>query len=148
MEIGECLERKNSFTENHDLINVFFSCVDYDSLVPGGFASNPKLATWVDLQRTQYRYFIKGDPSLLNEERIKMLEDIGFVWNVYDAKWNAKFEELEEFIEINGHSKVPSSPLARWCNRQRKEYSKYLAGDKSSLTDSRRLKLIKIGLFN
>ena len=132
------------------LRKIFSQFFGRSSIVPSGFASNPKLATWVDLQRTQYRYYNQGKISQLNEERIKKLEDVGFVWNVYDAKWDSKYQELIEFSEINGHIMVPktkSSSLHRWCIRQRIEYKKYLEGEKSSLTEYRRSKLIKIGFL-
>lgn len=139
------------FFGNEQIFSHTFASILKNSLVPGGFASNRKLATWVDLQRTSYRYFNEGKPSVLNEERIKLLEDIGFIWNVYEAKWNIKFEELSYFYEINGHCRVPSKKstrsLSRWCGRQRQEYRKYLEGKQTTLTDDRRFKLIKIGLL-
>ncbi len=84
----------------------------------------------------------------MTEDRIARLECIDFVWNVYDFRWNARFEELEQFALINGHFKVPNkSPLYRWSRRQQLEYVKYLEGGKSNLTDSRREKLIEIGFL-
>jgi hypothetical protein len=120
-----------------------------DCMVPSAFSSNPQLAKWVDMQRTQYRHLRLGKPSLLTDERISSLEEIGFVWNVYDFKWNQRYEELEDFVEINGHCDVPhkAKSLYRWCSRQRAAYRKLLDGKKTGLTDYRIKKLKEIGLI-
>ena len=119
--------------------------------MPSKFLSNPKLATWVDTQRTLYRQLQEsGKASELTEERISSLEEIGFVWNVHDYKWNQHYEELEMFKEINGHFRIPGTKatrqLHRWTYRQVSEYKKYQKGEKSSLTQDRVDKLRKIGL--
>ena len=69
----------------------------FHSLVPKIYPSNPNLANWVDMQRTQYRLLKVGMPSYLNDERIASLEEIGFVWNVHDFKWQQRYEELQSF---------------------------------------------------
>lgn len=47
-----------------------------------------------------------------------------FVWDVVqfdnDVRWNIKYEELKEFVRINGHAVVPqSTPLGQWVKMQR-----------------------------
>ena len=54
------------------------------------------LLTWVNSQRKAH---LNGK---LSEEKIKKLEDIGFVWNLNDVQWNKNFEVLKEFVEVNG----------------------------------------------
>ncbi len=53
-----------------------------DCLVPKKFPSNPVLAKWVEMQRSQYNYLHDGRPSHLSPERIQLLGEVGFVWNV------------------------------------------------------------------
>lgn len=52
-----------------------------DCLVPTHWAVNPKLGTWVNHQRRQYKKFQEGKPCHITEERITQLEEIGFVWD-------------------------------------------------------------------
>jgi len=102
------------------------------------------------MQRTQYRLLKVGMPSYLNDERIASLEEIGFVWNVHDFKWQQRYEELQSFEMINGHCKVPykgNSALYRWCCRQKAEYKIILEGGKARITEERIEKLRKIGLI-
>lgn len=51
--------------------------------VPSSYPANQKLATWVKFQRQQYRRYEKGDySSYLTKERIAVLDDLDFVWNI------------------------------------------------------------------
>eukprot|EP00551_Chaetoceros_affinis_P014700 CAMPEP_0203693722 /NCGR_PEP_ID=MMETSP0091-20130426/5622_1 /ASSEMBLY_ACC=CAM_ASM_001089 /TAXON_ID=426623 /ORGANISM="Chaetoceros affinis, Strain CCMP159" /LENGTH=162 /DNA_ID=CAMNT_0050564875 /DNA_START=183 /DNA_END=671 /DNA_ORIENTATION=+ len=121
-----------------------------DCMVPKNYKSNPQLARWVDNQRAQYKQWKKGKITNMTEDRISRLEEIDFVWNVPEFKWNVRFEELEQFVKINGHCNVPKkgrSPLYSWCMRQKHEYQKMADGEKSTLTESRMKRLIGIGLL-
>ena len=44
------------------------------------YAQYPKLGNWVSDQRSQYRLLKSGKKSLINNERIVQLEDVGFQW--------------------------------------------------------------------
>lgn len=115
--------------------------------VPG---SKGSLGAWVVQQRQQYHALKAkqaeedskpaaletgdgkplGEPikrsrsSSLTEERIEVLNTIDFVWDVVqfdnDVRWNMKYQELKEFVRINGHAVVPqSTPLGQWVKMQR-----------------------------
>jgi hypothetical protein len=121
-----------------------------DCLVPKRFEPNPALAKWVEMQRSQYKNLQMGERSFLTPERIKLLEDIGFVWNVHDLKWMLKYKELLEFFMVNGHCNVPvkhNKPLVNWIGRQRKEYHNFLNNEKSQLNEKRILLLQNAGLL-
>lgn len=121
-----------------------------DCLVPKLFEPNPALAKWVEMQRTQYKNLQMGKRSFLTPERIKLLENIGFVWNVHDLKWMLKYKELLNFFMVNGHCNVPvkhNKPLVNWMGRQRKEYHKFLNNEKSQLNEKRIILLQKTGLL-
>lgn len=121
-----------------------------DCMVPKIFPSNPALAKWVDQQRTQYKHLQDGRHSYLTKERMEQLEEIGFVWNVHKHKWNVKLDELRAFYEMNGHANVPikgnNKPLVHWIKRQRREYARYVNGEKSQMDEERIQLLRRAGL--
>lgn len=57
-------------------------------MVPSRYAESPELGIWVGTQRTQYRLYMKAKETgevvtgaaAMNENRIQLLEDLGFVW--------------------------------------------------------------------
>ena len=62
--------------------------------------------------------------NFLTEERIQLLNNVGFCWDAQDENWMEHYEKLKRFWEINGHSDVPSRyrgdpSLSRWVQQQR-----------------------------
>ena len=51
-----------------------------DCLVPVGFKKNRQLSNWVSTQRQEWKQLKKGQFSRMTQERIKILNDVGFVW--------------------------------------------------------------------
>ena len=85
------------------------------------YPQNPKLATWVNTQRSQYK-----ERTYL-PERQKRLEDIGFVWDTNISAWETQFSALSQFKEQFGHCNVPqryvkNPKLATWVGTQRDDY--------------------------
>jgi hypothetical protein len=94
-----------------------------DCNVPPRWAENKQLGRWVGTQRGNYR---KGE---LSNDRIKRLEDIGFVWDVLESSWEEMFEALKEYKKINGNCNAPQSlaenkQLGMWVANQRQYYRK------------------------
>ena len=57
--------------------------------VPNKFKDNPQLATWVTEQRRHYRKTkVDGKKTSLTDERIAILEGIGFQWSVHESQWD------------------------------------------------------------
>lgn len=113
--------------------------------------TNSTLFQWVKRQRHQYKLSKLGERSNLTQERIALLDGIGFVWNSHLAAWNDKFKELEQFKADNGHCFVPcnykgSSKLSTWIKRQRRQYRKFVAKQQSTLDAKRISKLERLGL--
>lgn len=54
--------------------------------VPSTHQENHSLSIWVQCQRRQYKLFRQGTRCHMNEERIRKLEGIGFVWNPREKK--------------------------------------------------------------
>ncbi len=49
--------------------------------VPSNY-KDKKLATWVKCQRRQYKLYCDGKPSAMSPDRIKVLESVGFEWEI------------------------------------------------------------------
>jgi superfamily II DNA or RNA helicase len=91
--------------------------------VPRQWVENKKLATWIRTQRGEYQ---KGK---LSEDRIKRLEEIGFVWEKLESQWEEMFTMLKEYKDKCGDCNVPkqwaeNKQLATWIRTQREEYQK------------------------
>ena len=83
---------------------------DYES---GGI----ELGKWVRSQRSNRR-----PPK---DERKQKLNELNFIWDIKEYKWNYGFSKLEKFYKENGHSdpkdkyKVDDFDIGGWCYRQR-----------------------------
>ncbi|KAL3809526.1 hypothetical protein ACHAXA_001257 [Cyclostephanos tholiformis] len=136
-----------------------------DCLVPKRYRNNPSLGNWVNKQRQNYRKFMRGEKTSMNETRISALNERGFVWDATslplkshrgDCNWQRMYDQLAQYRKANGHCRVPSScPLGQWVVRQRFLYrrqppSSFASGEEeegggggkrsissSSLTDDR-----------
>ena len=113
-------------------------------LVPQQYPENPQLGTWVSNQRKQYRLMKEDKPSPMTPERVKKLEELGFVWSIFshDSHWEAKFEELREFKEIHGNCAVPvdyepNPNLGVWVKYQRSQYRMLQDRRPSTMTPER-----------
>lgn len=79
------------------------------------------LAHWVHTQRVSKRL----NRITLTEEKEKLLNDIGFSWNIIDENWQLKYNELEEYYKKFGTSKVNSTTyrtLNKWLSSQKRAY--------------------------
>mmetsp|Transcript_33423 Transcript_33423/g.49829 ORF Transcript_33423/g.49829 Transcript_33423/m.49829 type:complete len:357 (-) Transcript_33423:642-1712(-) len=59
-------------------------------VVPIHYRENLQLANWVSTQRKNYRRRAKGKKCALTEDRIRQLDELGFVWNYWENemhKW-------------------------------------------------------------
>jgi hypothetical protein len=43
----------------------------------------------------------------LSKERIEMLKEIGFEWQVKHPNWMGRYQELIDFKSTHGHCRVP-----------------------------------------
>lgn len=119
-------------------------------LVPHTYKENLPLARWVKRQRYQYKLMMEGKCSTMTEERVKALEEIGFVWDSQGAAWEERLGELEEFRRTFMHCNVPSNyaqnrPLATWVKCQRRQYKLFAEGKQSNMTPKRIAQLENMG---
>lgn len=112
------------------------------SNVPARFAENRKLGIWVSAQRQQKKLLdtatdTKPNRSTpLTQERIKLLDDIGFTWTIRSRdslgeSWNQRLEELRAFQREHGNCLVPSRyppnpELGIWVGTQRTQYRLFM----------------------
>ncbi len=90
--------------------------------------NNKKLASWVWIQRLR-KDKPYGQASKLNDEQVKLLDDLGFYWDPHEERWQEKFRELNSFRDQYGHCNVESKAdnykkLMQWVNIQRSQKSK------------------------
>jgi hypothetical protein len=111
------------------------------------------LHRWVKRQRHQYKLMLEGKPSsTMTPNRVKMLEEIGFIWDSQGVAWGERLGELKEFKSVFLHCNVtPSncsenSRLATWVKCQRRQYKLHSEGKASSMTLQRIHVLEKLGL--
>ena len=60
----------------------------------------------------------------MTQERQKLLEQLGFVWDSHASGWEERLKELEDFNEKHGHCRVPKTyaenpQLAIWVKVRR-----------------------------
>lgn len=89
--------------------------------VPGKSREYPVLGRWVKQQRSLNA---RGE---LSEERVTLLNRIGFDWEARIGTWDQRFRELCAFKERFGNTRVPvkwkDSPiLGNWAAAQRYKY--------------------------
>jgi superfamily II DNA or RNA helicase len=101
----------------------FKSLCDYKALhghcnVPTKYKENPTLGGWVGTLRGLKRQ------NKLPDDKIKRIEEIGFVWSPHDKAWDTNFEILCKYREVHGHCDVKKGfednpALAIWVASQR-----------------------------
>lgn len=119
-------------------------------LVPHTYKENLPLARWVKRQRYQYKLMMEGKSSTMTEDRVKALEDIGFIWDSQGAAWEERLGELADFRKTFHHCNVPSNfsdnpQLATWVKCQRRQYKLHVEGKPSNMTKKRISQLESLG---
>ncbi|MEI6091226.1 MAG: helicase associated domain-containing protein [bacterium] len=130
----------NSITEKWQ--NVFRELVEFKR-THGHFSvtkakpEDEKLSSWVFRMRKLKRL---GNYTLLTDDKIKLLDSIGFNWVVVKSTWDKNYNNLLEFKCKNGHCNVPLKyseiwGLGTWVYAMRKNKNK-LAKEKVKRLDS------------
>ncbi|GFH58467.1 hypothetical protein CTEN210_14943 [Chaetoceros tenuissimus] len=69
-----------------------------------------QLGSWVQHQRSQYKNMLKGLPTPLTKERIKLLESIGFVWSMIEYQPPPSNETRKIRMKHHGVGKEINKP--------------------------------------
>ena len=130
--------------------------------VPSGWNENKALANWVRRCRQEYRMTEEGTCFSMTPERIAMLNSINFEWpstpektrkiSKAQGQWNERCIELFQFKTRYGHCNVPEGwkdnpRLAQWVIDQRQEYHRYLAKQRSTMSQERHQRLTALGFL-
>lgn len=110
---------------------------------PGGV-----LYRWTRQQRRNRRLGEAGMKEPMPEEKIKLLDGEGFVWDPPQEAWNTNFDKLVEFHRVHGHFNVSfesDKKLHRWVYNQREVYRKFREGKKTPMTLERLIRMENIG---
>jgi superfamily II DNA or RNA helicase len=73
------------------------------------------LKSWKGAQRTARR------DGRLAEEKVRLLDRIGFPWDPNHERWEARYAELARFFVTHWHLTLPSGPLSSWRYQQAKK---------------------------
>jgi hypothetical protein len=119
-------------------------------LVPHTYPTNPPLARWVKRQRYQYKLLQESKQSSMTPDRIKILEECGFIWDSHEAAWQERLKELLDYKIEHDNCLVPSNyppnpQLATWVKCQRRQYKLYWEGRPSNMTVERIMVLERYG---
>jgi superfamily II DNA or RNA helicase len=96
-----------------------------------------KLGNWVVAQRVK--------KELLTDDRILLLDQIGFIWDPFACDWQEGFAALVRFKKREGHCRVPDKfieggfKLGGWVSVQRSK--------RDSMLDERRYHLDELGFI-
>ena len=93
---------KAIWLERYNELKEYFSTHGH-CILPQVYAPNPKLGLWVMQQRRQYTFLTRGKQSSFNGpdgmRRIRMLEDINFVWRVERGSGNRHPTSLNKSLQ-------------------------------------------------
>jgi hypothetical protein len=111
----------------------------------GGKVKYDSLGVWVKRQRNQYKNYKAGNKEKageITEERIELLESIGFEWSLRTgpgpSAWTEFYNELKDYKVKNGHCRVDeksNKQLSEWVKQMRNYLKRYSEdSDDNSLT--------------
>uniref|UniRef100_A0A7S1ZFL4 Helicase-associated domain-containing protein n=1 Tax=Trieres chinensis TaxID=1514140 RepID=A0A7S1ZFL4_TRICV len=84
-----------------------------DCLVPIGFKENPQLSSWVSTQRQEMKLLRDGRPTRLTEERIRLLNKAGFVWESQRGKRGGRKKRKSSGLCVGVSKDLLAPPLSR-----------------------------------
>ena len=133
--------------------------------VPKKFTENQPLSYWVFRQRALYKERAKGIKNSLSDDRLKRLEEVGFVFWAKnsklqlelesqrrkpkdEAKWNRFISELIQYKAEFGNCLVPkcypaNQPLSTWVFGQRQQRRNFLNPERSSRITVEKIELLE-----
>ena len=83
--------------------------------------NNKEIGLWVQAQRQSHKL------NTLSIEKIKLLDEINFIWGAHDYTWEKKYYKLKDFYLKNGHTNITekeNKELGEWVTKQRSKYAK------------------------
>jgi hypothetical protein len=139
---GSMIDRLRIFREQHGHANV-----------PSSFEDR-ELFTWVRAVRSNYRHQVRSlnkktnstvEPRLqLPSFKLEQLNRLDFVWEVKEGQWYQRYQELCDFQQEHGHTRVPTnySSLGVWAANQRRDYQLFQWGKPTKILNDERIRLL------
>lgn len=99
-----------------------------------------RLGLWCNQRRKEY----KEKKATMTPEKIKQLEEIGFVFDPLEKEWIRRFEQYKRYTEEHGNPYISrrtdyeGEHLGAWVETQRKRYQE------GKLSEERQLKLLQV----
>lgn len=100
-----------------------------------------QLGKWVSHQRNNGKKLESGEKTKMSAERYEILDSYpGWEWDPFAAAWNKSWNEARTFYETHNRWPTPGSKapgelrIGRWLQKQRREGSKLVAGEKTFFT--------------
>lgn len=90
-----------------------------DLLVPRRYEENPQLANWVVRNRCLKK------KRQLSQDKINILNQLGFVWDIEDYTWELRFSQLSKYYNETQdyfNKGIIDKSLKDWTTRQRQYY--------------------------
>jgi len=124
--------------------------------IPTSYPRNQGLAKWSKRQRYHYKVYLKNKKQMtldfkfrkiercqMTPNRIKILNDAGFCFDLQAEKWDRNYEVLKRSkLDPMRHT---NNELRRWIDTQRNQMSMLKRGKKSYINPERIQKLNDIG---
>lgn len=136
--------------EMYELVKEFVDKYGWDKIVQKTKYKGKNIGKWLDTRRLEKRGK-SGIPGVtLTEERIKLLDDIGMVWEINASKWNSFYDALKDFLEIHSWDEIHNTTVYKdykigdWVMRQRRIYNG--TSSTGELTDLQIKKLEELGI--
>jgi hypothetical protein len=116
--------------------------------LPYTYQEDPGLVHWIKRQRHQHKRIKLGKRSNLTQDRVQLLDMIGFNWDSHQNSWASNFESLREFYKNHAHFNVPADygdkgRLANWIKRQKRQYRLFVESEVSSSMFRERIEKMK-----
>jgi len=115
-------------------------------------SSGTKLGVWAARQRREYQNLQLGEKCSISQQRVDLLNSVGFDWNPWHTKWRMRVGELLEYKKEHGDCMVPvqyakNPKLGRWVSTQRKYYKLFKEGKPSRISKERIKELTDVGFI-
>mmetsp|Transcript_3431 Transcript_3431/g.7556 ORF Transcript_3431/g.7556 Transcript_3431/m.7556 type:complete len:372 (+) Transcript_3431:302-1417(+) len=147
--------RENYWLDMYEQLTLYLK---QNGKMPPRFIHNQKFALgqWCDTQLDNYRKFNSGKKgAYITQEKIDMLNDVGFVWDKRGHMWKENYERLKEFNAEFGHCNATASnnggdkSFGTWVTKQKRKYGNWKRGETKSqelsLTDKQAELMNEIG---
>jgi hypothetical protein len=106
-------------------------------------AANNKLCRWIGINRRLYK------KQQLDQPKLYALNQLGyFDWDPCESKWKARHQQLEQFVQANGHARVPydEDGLGAWVKRQQYQFKLFQNQRPSEMSPHRMQLLNQLGM--